>query len=352
MIKGFVAGGLGVTILPELAGDHPGIELRPVRGQKPVRRVWAVTRETRGSVARRRGDARHPARGLPELSRRPEAPPRCLSCRIRCRSDTAIFRPRSLRRACESVRYRSWLERAESLDSRERGTQSVIGANRRQQLRRNATPFRVSPSANPAGTEGDDGSDDTRRQCHASGLAGHSVDAAWRSGLVCAWRRRRGARRRLRRRQGPVAPGQDRLGPLGRRPALEQGQLADRPDRLADRSGARRRRAGHGAERPGPGRGGSIERARQAARRRPAPARSAARASTRTRSSSSTSGWSRSTRATRRTTSRCSSTRTASTISRPAPTTSMRSTMPTCGSPTGSPRCATRWPSTPTRSPT
>lgn len=46
VIKGFVAGGLGVTILPELAGDHPGIELRPVRGQKPVRRVWAVTRET------------------------------------------------------------------------------------------------------------------------------------------------------------------------------------------------------------------------------------------------------------------------------------------------------------------
>jgi DNA-binding transcriptional LysR family regulator len=46
VIKGFVAEGLGVTILPELAGDHPGIELRSVRGAKPVRRVWAVTRET------------------------------------------------------------------------------------------------------------------------------------------------------------------------------------------------------------------------------------------------------------------------------------------------------------------
>jgi DNA-binding transcriptional LysR family regulator len=46
VIKGFVAGGLGVTILPELAGSHPGIELRAVRGQKPVRRVWAVTRES------------------------------------------------------------------------------------------------------------------------------------------------------------------------------------------------------------------------------------------------------------------------------------------------------------------
>jgi DNA-binding transcriptional LysR family regulator len=45
VIKGFVAAGLGVTILPELAGGHPGIELRPVRGEKPVRRVWAVTRE-------------------------------------------------------------------------------------------------------------------------------------------------------------------------------------------------------------------------------------------------------------------------------------------------------------------
>jgi DNA-binding transcriptional LysR family regulator len=46
VIKGFVAGGMGVTILPELAGGHPGIELRLVRGQKPVRRVWAVTRES------------------------------------------------------------------------------------------------------------------------------------------------------------------------------------------------------------------------------------------------------------------------------------------------------------------
>jgi len=45
VIKGFVAAGLGVTILPELAGGHPGIELRAVRGQKPIRRVWAVTRE-------------------------------------------------------------------------------------------------------------------------------------------------------------------------------------------------------------------------------------------------------------------------------------------------------------------
>ena len=44
VLKGFVAGGLGVTVLPELAGGHPGIELRAVRGAKPTRRVWAVTR--------------------------------------------------------------------------------------------------------------------------------------------------------------------------------------------------------------------------------------------------------------------------------------------------------------------
>ena len=52
VIKGFVAGGLGVTIMPELAGGHPDIELRAVRGRKPIRRVWAVTRES---------DARSPA---------------------------------------------------------------------------------------------------------------------------------------------------------------------------------------------------------------------------------------------------------------------------------------------------
>jgi DNA-binding transcriptional LysR family regulator len=46
VIKGFVAGGLGVTVLPELAGGHRRIELRDVRGTKPIRRVFAVTRET------------------------------------------------------------------------------------------------------------------------------------------------------------------------------------------------------------------------------------------------------------------------------------------------------------------
>jgi molybdate transport repressor ModE-like protein len=45
VIKSFVAGGLGVTILPELAGTHPGIVLKDIKPKAPVRRVWAVTRE-------------------------------------------------------------------------------------------------------------------------------------------------------------------------------------------------------------------------------------------------------------------------------------------------------------------
>jgi DNA-binding transcriptional LysR family regulator len=46
VLQGFVAGGLGVTVLPELAAGHPEIELREIRGSKPTRRVWAVTRES------------------------------------------------------------------------------------------------------------------------------------------------------------------------------------------------------------------------------------------------------------------------------------------------------------------
>ena len=46
VIQGLVAGGLGVTLLPELArsGKHPEIEVRPITGKQPKRRVWAVTR--------------------------------------------------------------------------------------------------------------------------------------------------------------------------------------------------------------------------------------------------------------------------------------------------------------------
>ena len=45
VLKGLIAAGLGVTLLPELAGDHPGIELRETVPKPTVRRIWAVTRE-------------------------------------------------------------------------------------------------------------------------------------------------------------------------------------------------------------------------------------------------------------------------------------------------------------------
>lgn len=45
VLQGLVAAGLGVTLLPEMAGEHAGVELRDIRGDIPSRRVWAVTRE-------------------------------------------------------------------------------------------------------------------------------------------------------------------------------------------------------------------------------------------------------------------------------------------------------------------
>lgn len=45
VLKGLIAAGLGVTLLPELAGSHPQIELRGVRPEPPTRRVWAVGRD-------------------------------------------------------------------------------------------------------------------------------------------------------------------------------------------------------------------------------------------------------------------------------------------------------------------
>jgi DNA-binding transcriptional LysR family regulator len=46
VLQGLVAAGLGVTLLPELAGEHPGVELREIAPEAPVRRVWAVSRES------------------------------------------------------------------------------------------------------------------------------------------------------------------------------------------------------------------------------------------------------------------------------------------------------------------
>jgi molybdate transport repressor ModE-like protein len=45
VLQGLVAAGLGVTLLPDLAGEHSGVELRDVAPDVPMRRVWAVTRE-------------------------------------------------------------------------------------------------------------------------------------------------------------------------------------------------------------------------------------------------------------------------------------------------------------------
>lgn len=46
VLQGLVAAGLGVTLLPELAGEHPGVVVRDIASETPVRRVWAVSRET------------------------------------------------------------------------------------------------------------------------------------------------------------------------------------------------------------------------------------------------------------------------------------------------------------------
>lgn len=45
VLQGLVAAGLGVGLLPELAQRDPGVELREIKPDPPIRRVWAVTRE-------------------------------------------------------------------------------------------------------------------------------------------------------------------------------------------------------------------------------------------------------------------------------------------------------------------
>ena len=46
VLQGFVAGGLGVTLLPDLAVAtlHPDVVVRPIEPEPPLRRVWATTR--------------------------------------------------------------------------------------------------------------------------------------------------------------------------------------------------------------------------------------------------------------------------------------------------------------------
>lgn len=45
VLQGLVAAGLGVTLLPEIAGEYPGVELRDISPEPPTRRIWAVTRD-------------------------------------------------------------------------------------------------------------------------------------------------------------------------------------------------------------------------------------------------------------------------------------------------------------------
>jgi DNA-binding transcriptional LysR family regulator len=46
VLQGYVAAGLGVTFLPDLALPtlHPGVVVRPTEPEAPQRRVWAATR--------------------------------------------------------------------------------------------------------------------------------------------------------------------------------------------------------------------------------------------------------------------------------------------------------------------
>ncbi|MBA2545513.1 MAG: LysR family transcriptional regulator [Solirubrobacterales bacterium] len=44
VLQGLVASGLGVGLLPSLAHQDPGVELREIAGENPVRRIWSVAR--------------------------------------------------------------------------------------------------------------------------------------------------------------------------------------------------------------------------------------------------------------------------------------------------------------------
>ena len=44
VLQGLVAAGLGVGLLPSLAYQDPGVELREIAGENPIRRIWSVAR--------------------------------------------------------------------------------------------------------------------------------------------------------------------------------------------------------------------------------------------------------------------------------------------------------------------
>ncbi len=52
VLQGFIAEGLGVTLLPDLAlhSLRAGVVVRPTEPQAPMRRVWAATRKTRSAA--------------------------------------------------------------------------------------------------------------------------------------------------------------------------------------------------------------------------------------------------------------------------------------------------------------
>jgi molybdate transport repressor ModE-like protein len=52
VLQGFIAEGLGVTLLPDLALHtlRRGVVVRPTQPQAPMRRVWAATRKTRSAA--------------------------------------------------------------------------------------------------------------------------------------------------------------------------------------------------------------------------------------------------------------------------------------------------------------
>jgi DNA-binding transcriptional LysR family regulator len=52
VLQGFIAAGLGVTLLPDLALHtlRKDIVVRPTEPEAPMRRVWAVTRRTRSAA--------------------------------------------------------------------------------------------------------------------------------------------------------------------------------------------------------------------------------------------------------------------------------------------------------------
>ena len=83
VMQGFIAAGLGVTLLPDLVLPtlRPDLVVRPTDPPAPERRVWAATRAGGLALAGDRRDGRDPGRGGRGVrGAKPRAPaPGCLS---------------------------------------------------------------------------------------------------------------------------------------------------------------------------------------------------------------------------------------------------------------------------------